>query len=75
MRVSKESIIKKRIERVEKENRSDISPEKPRPAATAAPVVQRPKRKLNKKFIFTFAIWLVALIAAMIFLTRGTGSG
>jgi hypothetical protein len=71
--VSKESIIKKRLEKEEKQN-------KPIPGAPAAkeptvgpimsPLIQRPRRRLNRKFIFTFAIWIVALIAAIYFLTK-----
>ncbi|MBN1191803.1 MAG: hypothetical protein JXA46_18775 [Dehalococcoidales bacterium] len=71
--MSKESIIKKRLEQIEKENRSQETPQaKQQPAPACVPVIRRTKRRLNKKFIITFAIWLAALIAALFFLSRGT---
>jgi hypothetical protein len=70
--VSKESVIKKRIEKIERENQTAGPPEKKSSSSTIVPVTRRSKRKLNKKFIITFAIWLIALIAALFFLTKGT---
>jgi hypothetical protein len=70
--VSKESVIKKRIEKIERENQTAGPPAKKSSSPTIVPVTMRSKRKLNKKFLITFAIWLIALIAALFFLTKGT---
>jgi hypothetical protein len=70
--VSKESIIKKRIEKSERENQSAGPVNKEPSSPTIVPVIRRSRRRLNKKFLVTFAIWLVALIAALFFLTKGT---
>jgi hypothetical protein len=74
-RVSKESIIKKRLEKEEKEGRSAEPPPK-QPKAPAVPVassvIRRPRRRLNRRFLITFGIWFAALIAALYFLTMRT---
>jgi hypothetical protein len=68
--VSKESIIKKRLEKIEKENPPAATPEKPSRVYSLPPVARRPRRRFSRKFLITFGIWLAALVAALVFMTR-----
>jgi hypothetical protein len=75
--VSKESKIKKNLERIAKQN-AGTEPVNPPPKRTSRPgstrppfgTLKRPVRRLNKRFIITAAIWFAALIAAIFFLTQ-----
>ncbi|MDD5703710.1 MAG: hypothetical protein PHU23_16875 [Dehalococcoidales bacterium] len=70
--MSKESRIKKNEERIARKNPTARPPE-PAPHKESSPPVisfRRQNRKLNKRFIITLAIWVVALIAALYFLSR-----
>jgi hypothetical protein len=71
--VSKESIIKKRLEKLEKEVADSGEPSNP-PAKTpevtlVSPLMRQPRRKLNRRFLLMLGIWVAALIAALYFLT------
>ena len=70
--MSKESIIKKRLQKIDEQNRaSKQQPEQSVKSETYVPVYRRPaKRRLNRRFLVTLAIWLCALFAALYFLSR-----
>jgi hypothetical protein len=68
--LSKESIIKKRLARIERDRTVSGQVIPPPKQQTAARAIQQPKRKLNRRFIIMLAIWVVALIVAIYFLTQ-----
>jgi hypothetical protein len=70
--MSKESIIKKNLERKARENPDPEAAAQPQKRSATRPVgsLRRPVRRFNKRFIITLAIWVAALIAAVYFLTQ-----
>jgi hypothetical protein len=69
-RVSKESIIKKRLAKIEKDKSLSEQAVQPRKQQTVAGSIQPPKRRLNRRFIIMLSIWVIALIVALYFLTQ-----
>ena len=71
--MSKESRIKKNEQRIARKNSTSKPPAEPVPRKENPPPVinfRRRNRRLNKRFIITLAIWVIALIVALYFLTR-----
>lgn len=68
--MSKESVIKKRIKKQVKQNTVSEQPVKPKTQRIVASQVKRPVRRLNRRFIITFGIWLIAFGLALYFVMR-----
>jgi hypothetical protein len=68
--VSKESIIKKRLEKNARENPVSEQLLQPKKPKVLRPVMVRDRRKTNRKFFVLLGIWVVALAAALYFMTR-----
>jgi hypothetical protein len=70
--VSKESKIKNKQKKLDKQNGSSKQTTEPSRNAASQPIIRfrRQNKRLNKRFIITFAIWIIALIAAFYFLSR-----
>jgi len=68
--MSKESINKKK-EQIARQNQPTMQPPPASTPPAYVPVYRRkPRGRWNKRFLITFAIWFVALLAAIYFLTR-----
>jgi hypothetical protein len=67
--MSKESKIKKRLEKINQQSQPEAKPREP---VKTNPVTVKPRYryKLNRRFIIMLIIWIIAFVLAMVFLYR-----